>query len=245
MNYEWSKSLLPTPRVTFFGLITAALDAATSGGDVGALPTISTLALFLRDSWWRLYQFRSVPFGPLSTASSDYFRGTGKSAGIQEASFSPFQKKKKNITKKQKKSSWTFTLYSHCQFFLHPVANLSFLYLERWYKNMVMLQEEGEGFSSLSVRFGNFFRRLASRSDPPVVNCAPIPKMVPHSLNEQKCIGELVRGRARALKECRRGGLRRTPPSAVSPPALRSLEGSAALQLRSPQKRKQKKKNTK
>lgn len=73
---------------------------------------------------------------------------------------------------------------------------------------MVMLQEEGEGATLPVSQFGweFLFRRLPSRSDPPVVNCAPIPKIVPHSLNEQKCIGELLRGRARALKSVGWGG---------------------------------------
>lgn len=75
--------------IFFFGLVTVALNAATSGGDVGAFPTISSLALFLRDSWLRLYQYRSVTLarGPLPqsifVSCPDYFRGTGKSAGIQ------------------------------------------------------------------------------------------------------------------------------------------------------------------
>lgn len=66
------------------------------------------------------------------------------------------------------------------------------------------IQEEGEDalLESLSSVLGISFQRLCrSRSNPPVVNCAPIPKMVPHSLNEQKCIGELVR----AGCECSQG----------------------------------------
>lgn len=69
------------------------------------------------------------------------------------------------------------------------------------------VQEEGEGalLESLSsvVFFGNFSLFIADCvqvvANPPVVNCAPIPKMVPHSLNEQKCIGELVRAGCECL----------------------------------------------
>lgn len=96
-------------------------------------------------------------------------------------------------------------------------------------------------FSSLSVRFGNFFFslfRLQSRSHPPVENCAPIPKMVPHSLNEQKCIGEWVRGRVRALKSV--GGEARRPPP---PNHLPLLVLSRVLQPCNSVLRKKKKKN--
>lgn len=50
--------------------------------------------------------------------------------------------------------------------------------------------------SAWEYLFSDFVK---SRSDPPVVNCAPIPKIVPHSLNEQKCIGELVRAGCECL----------------------------------------------
>lgn len=160
----------------------------------------------------------------------DHFRGTGKA---QESRHSPFKKKKKS-------SLEHLTLYSHCQFsFIH----LQIFFFFTWKGDTKIWLCTGGGrrlhFSSLSVRFGNFFFcRLPSRSHPPVENCAPIPKMVPHSLNEQKCIGEWVRGRVRALKSVR--GEARRPPQ--PPAALGSLEGSAALQLRSPQKKTKNKK---
>lgn len=65
---------------------------------------------------------------------------------------------------------------------------------------MYRRREKASLLQSLSSVWEFLFCRLPSRSHPPVENCAPIPKMVPHSLNEQKCIGEWVRGRARALK---------------------------------------------
>lgn len=81
-------------------------------------------------------------------------------------------------------------------------------------------------FSSLSVRFGNFFfADLRVGAILLFVNCAPIPKMVPHSLNEQKCIGELVRGRARELESVGGGAETTAPlrPASRSPFPLRVL----------------------
>lgn len=56
-------------------------------------------------------------------------------------------------------------------------------------------------FSSLLFQFGNIFSVTLSKSQQSsCCNCAPIPKMVPHSLNEQKCIGELVRAGCECLR---------------------------------------------
>lgn len=167
---------------------------------MGALPAVSPPALFLRDSWLRLYQYRSVPLAHYPPPQSifvscpDYFRGTGKSAGIQEASHSQFKK-----TKTKKKSPLEHFLYI-------VTVNFSFIWLQislffTWKGDTKIRlcyrrREKAPFPQSLSSVWEFLFRRLPSRSDPPLVNCAPIPKMVPHSLNEQKCIGELVRGRA-------------------------------------------------
>lgn len=53
---------------------------------------------------------------------------------------------------------------------------------------------EDELLQSL-FQFGNIFSFSVTVRQSSC-NCAPIPKMVPHSLNEQKCIGESVRMRA-------------------------------------------------
>lgn len=62
------------------------------------------------------------------------------------------------------------------------------------------VQEVGEDWLLESqFQFGNIFSVTLSpsRSNPPVVIVLPFPppkkKIVPHSLNEQKCIGEPVR----------------------------------------------------
>lgn len=59
-------------------------------------------------------------------------------------------------------------------------------------------------------------------------NCAPILKMVPHSLNEQKCIGELVR----AGCECFWGTPSQSPLRVVSPCTLTKQSPSLILSMR-------------
>lgn len=110
------------------------------------------------------------------------------------------------------RDSWrTFTPCDQCLTNFPSSVCIFFFFFLLWkvIQKYGYVQEEGEGalLESLSSVFGNFsfYRRLCpSRSNPPVVNCAPIPKMVPHSLNEQKCIGELVRAGCECLWGWRR-----------------------------------------
>lgn len=153
--YRWMKQgLTNTEDYSFFGWVTAALNAATSGGDAAALPTILILPPFLWDSQLRLDQYRSVPLAqrpmPQSTFVScpDHFRGTGKA---RESSHSPFKKKKK--------SSLEHLLYIVTVNFPSSICESFFLYLERWYKNMVMYRrrEKASLLQSLSSVWEFFF----------------------------------------------------------------------------------------
>lgn len=88
--------------------------------------------------------------------------------------------------------------------FLHPFASFFFLSTLKGNTKIWLCtggrRRRASRVSQFSFWEFFFYRRLCpSRSNPPVVNCAPIPKMVPHSLNEQKCIGELVRAGCECL----------------------------------------------
>lgn len=139
-----------------------ALNEATSGGDVGALPTILILARFLWDPRFATSPVPVSAFSPASNASDHLcflpwlLQGYWKSTGIQ--SFA--------IQKKKKKFSWTFIYIVTVNF---PSSICKSFFLFTWKGNTKIWLCTGGGrrlhFSSLSVRFGNFFSPT-SESEP-------------------------------------------------------------------------------
>lgn len=119
--------------------------------------------------------------------------------------------------------STTFTQYNQCLMnFPSSICKFSF-YSERLYKNMVIYRRwEKTSFSSLFFSLGISFFFFSVTVCQSSCNCAPIPKMVPHSLNEQKCIGELVRVRVLA-----RVGVKTSQVNSCCP--LSPLQGNVAL----------------
>lgn len=125
-------------------------------------------------------------------STPDCFRVTGKIREMHRESIL-------NYIQKDWFSWRTFTPYNQCLMNFPSSIFLStqkgntkiWLYTGGWRR-----QPSRVSYFSLGISFQWLCQ---SRSNPPVVNCAPIPKMVPHSLNEQKCIGELVRAGCECL----------------------------------------------
>lgn len=109
----------------------------------------------------RLHQYRSVPLAQrpmpqtIFVSCPDYFRGTGKAQGSSLSQF-----------KKKKKFSWTFIYIVTVNF---PSSICESFFLFTWKGNTKIWLCTGGGrrlhFSSLSVRFGNFFSPT-SESEP-------------------------------------------------------------------------------